>query len=211
MGLHYRCCRFACRAAFLSLFRGRAFGRHHVPDRGGVLLVCNHQSFLDPIMAGVPIQRECHFMARATLFAQPAFARLIRSVNAFPVKRGEADLGAIKQTLRLLKQGHIVIVFPEGTRSPDGRVQPMRSGVILIARKARVPIVPTLILGTYQAWPRQRKLPHAAPVLIAYDRPLAASEIAQGAPEAAIERVRLRIAGLMDRYRSHPMFQAHPA
>lgn len=207
MRLFYRVCQFVCRAAFLGLCRGRAFGRHHIPAEGPALLVCNHQSFLDPVLAGLPINRECDFMARATLFDNPTFGAFIRTLNAYPVKRGEADLGAIKETLRRLRQGHIVTLFPEGTRSLDGSIRPMRSGVILIARKARVPIIPTLICGAYEAWPRQQKLPHAAPMLIAYGRPLTPEQIAEGTPEEAVELVRTRIIELHQRYADHPILR----
>jgi len=206
---YYRACKLLCRLGFLSLARGRVFGREHVPQRGAALLVCNHQSFFDPVLAGLGLNRECHFMARDSLFRSTPFKRLIESLNAFPVKRGEADVGAIKETLRRLKRGEIVTVFPEGTRTPDGRVRTMHSGVVLLARKAKVPLVPTLILGAYEAWPRQRKLPRPAPVLVAYDRAVTPEQIEALSPEEAIEVVRERIVKLMGRYRCHPTVAAH--
>lgn len=197
----YRFCRFLCQLSFLALFRGRTFGVRYVPRTGGVLLVCNHQSFLDPVLATLALPRECHYMARDTLFANPRFRKLIESLNAFPVKRGTADVGAIKETLKRLKSGGLVTVFPEATRTPDGSVQPMQPGVVLLARKARVPIVPTMILGAFEAWPRQAKLPHPARVIVAYDEPIPVERLEQMDEMACIELVRARIVEMMRRRR----------
>lgn len=201
----YRFCRALCHAAFLTLFRGRVFGVRNVPRVGGVILVCNHQSFLDPVLATLALPRECHYMARDSLFRNPLFRRLIESLNAFPVKRGAADVGAIKETLRRLRSGALVTIFPEGTRTPDGSIQPMQPGVVLIARKAGVPLVPTLILGAFEAWPRDAKLPRPHPVIVAYGRPLAPDEIGQSSEQACIETLRGRILAMQERFRRHPL------
>ncbi|MBU0640756.1 MAG: 1-acyl-sn-glycerol-3-phosphate acyltransferase [Planctomycetes bacterium] len=201
MRLWYRLCRIACQALFLLLWRGRVFGAHHVPRSGGVLLVCNHQSFLDPPLATLALPRECHYMARHTLFRRPLFRRLIESLNGFPVKRGTADIGAIKETLRRLKRGALVTVFPEGTRTTSGRVGTMQPGVILLARKARRPIVPTLILGAFEAWPRNARLPRPAPIVIAYAAPLMPEQMRGMSDEECVTLVRARIVALMERYR----------
>lgn len=200
----YRFCRFWCQLVFTTVFRGRVFWIWRVPREGGVILVCNHQSFLDPVLATQALPRECHYMARDTLFANPRFRGLIESLNAFPVKRGTADIGAIKETLKRLKAGALVTIFPEATRTPDGQVQPMQPGVVLIARKARVPLVPTLILGAFEAWPRSAKLPHPAPILVAYGEPLTPAQLDGMEDEAAIGLVRERIVGMQRRFEGHP-------
>ncbi len=201
----YRFCRAGAQALFLLVARGRVFGRHHVPRTGGGLLVCNHQSFFDPILAALAIPRECHFMARDTLFRNPWFRRLITSLNAFPVKRGTADVGAIKETLRRLKRGGLVTVFPEATRTVDGSVRPMQPGVVLMARKARVPLVPTMILGAFEAWPRHALLPHPAPILVAYGEPLTPEQLVGLSDDEAITLLRDRILDMMRHYRNHPI------
>lgn len=202
MRLWYRFCRTWCQAAYLGFFRGRVFGTQNVPRTGGVLLVCNHQSFLDPVLATLALPRECHYMARDSLFHNPYFRRLIESLNAFPIKRGTADMRAIKETLRRLKNDQLVATFPEATRTHDGSIAAMQPGVILLARKARVPIVPTLIWGAFEAWPRHAKLPHSHPVLVAYDRPIWPEEMAGVSDEACVASVRNRILALCDRYRT---------
>ncbi len=207
MRLWYRICRIGAQALFIGLFRGRVFDARRVPRTGGVLLVCNHQSFFDPILATVALPRECHYMARDSLFRNKWFRKLIESLNAFPVRRGAADVGAIKETLRRLKRGALVTVFPEATRTTDGTVRPMQSGVILIARKARVPLIPTLILGAFEAWPRHARLPHPAPIIVAYGQPVTPEQLADLDDQQAIDLLRQRIITLMHDYRRHPLLR----
>lgn len=188
---------------FIGIMRGRVFGARHVPRTGGALLVSNHQSFLDPVLATLVIPRECNYMARDTLFHNPRFKALIERYNAFPVKRDSADLGAIKETLRRLKSGKIVCTFPEGTRTQDGSIGPFHGGVVLLARKAKVPIVPTVILGAFEAWPRTAKLPHARPIVIAYDAPIVPHERGDLDDDQLVALIRERVIGLQRRYERH--------
>lgn len=200
----YRFCRLFCQAFFLLYLRGRVIHSDRVPREGAVLLVCNHQSFLDPVIAALALPRECHFMARDTLFHKTRFGRFIRYLNAFPVKRGAADIGAIKETLRRLKRGQLVTVFPEGTRSTDGTVGAMHSGVVLLAKRAGAPLVPAAVLGAYKAWPRHQKLPAPKPVVVAYGEPLTPEQMAGLSNDRCIEIVRERIVALVESYRRHP-------
>jgi 1-acyl-sn-glycerol-3-phosphate acyltransferase len=202
---HYSFCRTGANLIYVALCRGRVFGQHNVPREGGVLLVSNHQSFFDPILATMALPRECNYMARDTLFRNYWFKKLISSLNAFPVKRGTADIGAIKETLRRLKSGGLVNVFPEGTRTQDGSVRPMQSGVVLIARRAGVPIVPCMILGAYEIWPRHATFPKPGPVIVAYGKALRLEEMAGKTDEECIEIVRQRIIAMMERYSRHSL------
>ncbi len=201
----YAFLRLVAQLLLTFLFRGRVFGTRHVPLTGGVLLVSNHQSFLDPVLATLAIPRECHYMARDTLFHHPTLRRVIEYLNAFPVKRGTADMGAIKETLRRLKAGKVVLTFPEATRTTDGRIGPMRAGVVLLARKARVPIVPTLILGAFEAWPRTRKLPVPRPILVAYEEPIYPHRHPDWSDDECVAMVRDRIVAMQARYAGHPV------
>jgi 1-acyl-sn-glycerol-3-phosphate acyltransferase len=188
----YAFCRFFTFWSSVLWFRARAYGQRNVPRTGGALLVSNHQSFMDPPLVGSFLPRECHYMARDTLFRNRAFARLIRSVNAFPVKRGEADIGAIKQTLRLLKQGHLVVMFPEGTRTRDGHIGMIHPGLEAVARKAGVPVIPTLIDGVFQVWPRTQLLPGIGDVIIRYSTPIHPADYADMTAGELIELMRKR-------------------
>lgn len=205
MNWGYAFCRLFSQLVFIFLFRGRVFGTRRVPRHGGVLLVSNHQSFLDPVLATFALPRECNYMARATLFDSKWLGPMIRRLNAFPVKRGTADLGAIKETLRRLKQGHVVLAFPEGTRTMDGSIGPMRTGVVLLARKAHVPIVPTLILGAFESWPRTAKLPRPRPILVAYADPIWPEEHRDWSDEECVEAVRGRIIELREQFQAHSL------
>ncbi len=200
MRLFYQFCRYLCQMVSVVYFKTRRVGLANVPSEGGALLVSNHQSFIDPVVVGIHITREVHFMARDTLFANPLFGRLITSVNAFPVRRGSADLGAIKESLRLLKQGHLVLMFPEGTRTTDGRVQPLLPGMFAIAKKARVPIVPVLIEGVFKAWPRHQILPAPGNVMVEYGAPIAPDEFADLPPEQLTETVRRRLVSMQQKW-----------
>jgi 1-acyl-sn-glycerol-3-phosphate acyltransferase len=199
MRLWYRFCRMWCGLGFRLAFSGRVYGRENVPRRGGVLLVSNHQSFLDPVLATLALDRECDYMARDSLFANRWFRRLIESLNAFPIKRGTGDVGAVKETLRRLRAGRLIVAFPEATRTYDGGIGSMQPGAVLVARKAAVPIVPTLIHGAFEAWPRHARLPRPRPIIVAYDRPIPPDVLAGEEPEGAIEMVRTRIVAMKTR------------
>lgn len=202
----YGACRLGAQLLGLMFFRLRVFNTGKVPRTGGVLLVCNHQSFFDPILATLALPRECNYMARDTLFRNPRFRWLISTLNAFPVKRGTADLGAIKETLRRLKDGKVVLTFPEGTRTEDGSIGPMRAGVVLLARKARVPIVPVLVEGAFQAWPRHSLLPRIMhPILVAYGDPMNPADHPDWSDDECVEAVRQRVIELQNGYRRHSM------
>jgi 1-acyl-sn-glycerol-3-phosphate acyltransferase len=176
-------------AGFVGLMAGRAFHRERVPRSGGLLVVCNHQSYLDPILAAVPVPRPFNPMARDTLFRNPLFSRLIRSLYAFPVKRSAADLSAIKEAIRRLRDGRIVLVFPEGTRTRDGSIGKLHSGMIVIAQRAKVPILPMVIDGAFEAWPRKQPLPSLHPIRIIYGQPIPFKEIADAEPDVLAERL----------------------
>jgi 1-acyl-sn-glycerol-3-phosphate acyltransferase len=181
--------RIIARSILVLAFRGRVLGVKNVPRTGSVLLVSNHQSVMDPPLASLAFDRECQFMARETLFANRFFARLISSLNAFPVRRNTADMRAIKETLRRLKRGQMVLVFPEGTRTTDGRIGRLQPGVASIAKQARATVVPTLIEGAYTVWPRYAVLPRFARVIIKYGPPICPEETAALSKEAIMERI----------------------
>ncbi len=172
---------FRCiaRIIFLLCGRGRAFGLHRLPRTGPFILACNHQSFIDPVLVALPLRRPCHFMARKTLFDHLLLGVFLRFVNSFPVKRGVGDIGAIKEALRRLKGGAVLVAFPEGTRTLDGRIGPIESGIIAIARRAKCPIVPTIIEGACEFWPRHRKCPGPARLWVRYGQVIPAELLAR--------------------------------
>src|SRR4051812_40898438 len=155
------------------LFDLKVWGARNVPQRGGVLLLSNHQSYLDPVLLGVRLERPIAYMAKSELFeGSRFFTWLIRSLHAFPIKQSSADVGAIKQAIAKLHEGNILNVYPEGSRTSDGEIGPILPGVALILKRAKVPIVPVVVDGSFKAWPRWRKIFRKHPVRIMYGRPM---------------------------------------
>jgi 1-acyl-sn-glycerol-3-phosphate acyltransferase len=149
----------------------KVYGRENIPETGGVLLLANHQSFLDPVVLGVQLRREMSFLAKSGLFVNPIFGWFIRNCNAFPVRQGEGDVGAVKETIRRLQEGHMLTVFPEGGRTEDGELQPILNGAALVVRKAQVPIVPVVVEGSFKAWSKHHKVWQRHPVRVLIGKP----------------------------------------
>ncbi len=143
---------------FVTMYRYRAHGRRHLP-RGGFLVASNHESYLDPMLAGMGVAGEVSFMARSTLFRNPAFGALIGSMNAFPVDRDRGDVKGVRTALDRVRAGGVVVLFPEGTRTRDGSVGRFRPGIGSLARTAGAPVVPARIAGAWSVWPQNRILP----------------------------------------------------
>lgn len=167
----FRFYQWILRVAALGLWRLRAFGVGNVPREGGVILASNHQSFLDPVLVGCCLPREVHFMARRSLFKNPVFGALIAGCNAFAIERDAADVKGVKEAIARLRAGCALMVFPEGTRTRDGSIGSIRPGIGMLAERAAVPIVPVLIDGAYETWPKAQPLPGLGAIRVYYDRP----------------------------------------
>lgn len=151
------------------LFDLKVYGLEHIPPRGGAILAANHQSYLDPVLLGVRLRRPLSYMAKSELFGNPFFAWLIRSLHAFPVRQASADVSAMKESIRRVQEGHLLNIYPEGTRSETGELQPILSGVALVVRRAGVPVIPAVVEGAFDAWPPHRRLPRArGPIIVVY-------------------------------------------
>jgi 1-acyl-sn-glycerol-3-phosphate acyltransferase len=162
-----------CRAAHQAFFRGDAAGLSNLPLTGGYIVAANHASHLDPPIVGQFLTRQVSFFARKTLWKPGVAARWLDAVGTIPVDRdGGASLDAIKRVLGALDRERVVIVFPEGTRSPNGELQPPRPGVGLLACKARVPVVPARVFGSFEAYGRDGRLHLGSPVSVSYGPPL---------------------------------------
>ena len=153
-------------------FDYRFYGIRKVPKSGPVIIASNHQSFMDPVVVGVPLNRRFASMARESLFKHPVLERVLRSLGSFPLSRGNADLGAMREGLRVLKGGGLLLLFPEGTRTFDGKVGELHPGLAVLAGRSGAWVVPTAIDGAYECWPRRRLLPRPGRVRVAYGRPM---------------------------------------
>jgi 1-acyl-sn-glycerol-3-phosphate acyltransferase len=153
----FRIARWFCKVFCMTFFKLHPAGRENVPDHGPLVLICNHQSFLDPVLCGIFVKRPLYFLARDTLF-RGLFGRLIASVNTISVKRGTADLAAMKTIINKLKQGNGVCLFPEATRTSDGKITAFKPGFGLLCRRGNAAVVPVVIDGAFESWPRHKKL-----------------------------------------------------
>ncbi|MDI6715851.1 MAG: lysophospholipid acyltransferase family protein [Actinomycetota bacterium] len=157
--MFYKMVRLLLVLIFKLLFRYEITGKQNIPKSGPVILASNHVSYVDPILiafAGAP--RPVNYMAKSELFKIPIFGSLIRALNAFPIKRGIADKGAIAHSLKVLSKGGVLLIFPEGTRQRSGNLGPAYPGVTSIALKTGAPIVPIGLIGTDKILPDGRKL-----------------------------------------------------
>jgi len=160
-------------ATFMRLLWGlRTRGVENVPRRGAVLLVANHSSVLDPpLIAGIA-PRPVSFLAKAELFAIPVFGRLLRRLNARPLRREGADPAALRTALRLLEEERALLVFPEGTRGVEGTLRPPKAGAGMLAVLSGAQVVPVYVEGSGRAWPRGARLPRPGRVTVTFGRPM---------------------------------------
>jgi cytidylate kinase len=196
----YRVVQCVSSSLALCVMRWRAKGQGYIPAQGGVLLVCNHVSFLDVFFVGIPLRRPLNYVARSTLFL-PVLGMFIRSVGGFPIQREGIGASGMKETLRRLKAGGIVALFPEGTRSPDGELGPLKPGIAVLAARVGVPVVPAAIAGLHESWPRSRPIPVPHPVRIHYGPPIMPGELAGLDPRVITELIRQRMQAIHDEAR----------
>ncbi len=189
----YRLSVHATRLLTTLFFRVRYSGRKNFPATGGGLICSNHQSFLDPVLVGQACERPMNYLARETLFHVPGFKQLIEFYEAIPIDRDGMGLDGIKETLKRLKRGEFVLIFPEGTRSPDGNVLPLKSGICALARRGRVPLIPVGLDGAHLAWPKGQKFPSCATIHIDIGEPIWPNEFVGRDDEQLVAELQKRI------------------
>ena len=169
--------RWICRVFCILFFRVRTYGRDNIPRKGAFIIVSNHQSYLDPMFCQCPLKRHSSFIARDSLFTNWFFGPLIASVNAIPVKQGEPDIPAMRKVIGILKKGGGVSLFPEGTRTCDGKITPFKPGLGLLSRRGGAPIVPVVIDGAFECWPRHKKLFTPGQIHVTYGKPITVQQV----------------------------------
>ena len=160
------------RLYFSMYHRFRVFNVERVPLQGPVILASNHASYIDPPLVGAGVRRQISYLARDSIFRVPVLASILRSWKVVPVDRDGGTGRGLKAILDRLACGGAVILFPEGTRSRHGELNPARSGVGLAVIKSAAPVVPARVFGTYQAFGAQMLLPRPRPLAVKYGRPL---------------------------------------
>lgn len=209
--LFYECCRVVATVIMSILFGYRRRGGNNLPRSGAVLVVSNHQSYLDPPMVGCAMpRRQFDFLARAGLFESKWLGPLITALHSVPVKEAGGDPASIKEILRRLGKGRVVLIFPEGTRSHKGDIGEFKRGVALILRKSVCPVLPVGIAGAHQVWPRGGKprVFHGKAV-VQVGEPIPHDELMKDGADAALARLRdevTRLVEVAERMRSgdHP-------
>jgi len=153
MGLVYRVCRNLSRAFAESALDYRVINEERLIESGGVLICCNHASYLDPPLAGVAYKGPVHFLARKSLLSNPVSAWLFPRLYVVPIDQERPGFAGLKTIIKVLQEGHRVLIFPEGSRSPDGELKHAEPGTGLVVAKARVPVIPMRLFGAWEALP----------------------------------------------------------
>ena len=167
----YYIIKFMANIVFPALFWCRVYGRKNLPP-GPAIIASNHQSYLDPPALASASPEKIVFLARRSLAKGPILKWLYKNMNTILLSPGDPELSVFKRVLKRLGQGEKVVIFPEGTRSPDGLLQPGRTGLGFLVTKAGVPVVPTYIYGTFRAYPPGRGIVLPTKVMVAFGKPL---------------------------------------
>lgn len=180
----YRFCRMALRIFFGIFFPLKVYGLEHIPDKGPVLLCSNHISNFDPATVGIKLDRKVHYMAKAELFSFKPLGLFLTSLGAYPVKRGGVSKDAIRNSIQLLKDGHVMGIFPEGTRSSKDSAA--KKGAAMIALRSGATVIPVTLIGEYK-WFR--------PMTVLYGKPVELSEFMEDNSTDTLERLTDKIMG----------------
>lgn len=177
---------------FKLLYRIQDTGYENVPDTGPIIYVCNHQSHFDPIISGIPIwDRPFTPLARATLFDTWWLALLMKPFGTVPVHQGSGRAGPMKAMLKELEAGRCVLIYPEGGRAPDGFVQRLQPGFLLVLKRSNAPLVPIALEGAYDVWPRHRRHPRfRGRIAVHVGEPIDTDELLSEGNDAALEYLR---------------------
>ncbi len=158
-------------------------GRDRVPARGGVIVAANHVSYLDIPIVGCSLARRADFLAKAELFTQPVVGWFFKRLGGVPIRRDGAARHALAEVERRLEAGHLVVVYPEGTRSPDERLREPKPGVGMLAVRTGAPVVPAYVAGTGEAWPAGAWWLRSRPITVVFGEPMRWEQAAATAPD----------------------------
>lgn len=149
-----------------TFFNYRVIGAENILETGPCIVAANHCSFMDPPLVGVAFQRGIHYLARKSLLDWPILGPILPELNVIPVDQKNADRSALMGIIRVVRDGGAALIFPEGSRSSDGQLQPAQPGVGMIVAKTGAPVLPVRVCGSYEAFPRNRKLPQRANITV---------------------------------------------
>jgi len=190
MNLSYRIAWLTFRTMYATYFRWRVFNPERVPVTGGVILAANHASILDPPLVGCGLSRDINYIGRESLFRYPVIGTVLRSWNSVPLDRDGGGAKGLREILNRLLAGGGIILFPEGTRTWDGKLQPARSGIGLTVIKSSAPVVPVRVFGTFEAYNRMHKFPRPHRVMVKYGQPLLFEKLRTEAKDCSKPRLK---------------------
>ena len=190
MNWSYRCVWVFSRTFYSTYIRCRYLHPGRLPAQGPVILAANHASFLDPPLIGAGLSRMVIFLARNTLFTVPVVGALLRSLKVVPVDREGGGGAGLKAILDRLLGGEVILLFPEGTRTPDGQLLPAKSGIGLAVIKSTAPVVPIRVFGTFEALGRHMKFPRPRRVVVHYGEPMRFTELREEARTCSKQRLK---------------------
>jgi len=182
--------RFLGAVLFKIYFRWNIYNAEYVPQKGSAIIVTNHASYLDPIFLGSSQPRTICYLARKTLFRNKIFGKILRNINAVPLDREGNGSSGLKTVLERLSIGEAIGLYPEGTRTPDGKLQSARSGIGLIVVKSTAPVIPARIFGAFEAYGRHVSFPKPYKIAIKYGKPIDFSETRKEAETCSKERLK---------------------
>ena len=155
-----------------GFFSMRVVHPERMIESGPLILAVNHSSFFDPPLAGICSRRGVYYLARKSLLKWPFFGPLFPAMNVIPVERDGNDMSALREVIKKIKEGNGVVLFPEGTRSKDGNIQPARAGIGLVIAKTGAPVLPMRIFGAFDAFPKNSKRLHFTKITVVLGEPL---------------------------------------
>jgi 1-acyl-sn-glycerol-3-phosphate acyltransferase len=195
----YRVLHYPTYGLFRLVYRYEGHHAERVPAEGGLLLVANHQSYLDPPAIGAALwHRQLDYLARSGLLRIPGFAWFIRMLGAVPIDESGGGAAGVRGVIERLESGEAVLVFPEGARTRDGAMGGFKKGLVLIIQRSGCPVVPVAIEGAFDAWPRTRRLPSVfgKRVAVMYGEPIGHEELLKDGAGSALERLADSIDGM---------------
>jgi len=197
--LFYRGVRHTSRIVSSVVFSLRTEGQHFLEFKGGGMLLSTHQSMLDPVLIGMIANRRLNYLARKTLFKNSAFGFMIGLLDAIEIDRERGGLAGLREMLKRLQQGELVLLFPEGTRTSDGEIAALKPGFIPVARRSGVPLVPIAVVGAYDCLPKGAKLPTRSPIAVVFGKPISPDEYMNLSDVEVVELLFIRLKELNSR------------
>jgi len=188
MTFWYLLCYSLSKAIAKTFFNYRVIGEENMIEEGPCIIAANHCSNLDPPLVGIACQRAIHYLGKKSLLNWPVLGPIFPELNVIPVDQKNADRSALMGAIRVVKNGGAVLIFPEGSRSCDGKLQEAQPGIGLIVAKTGAPVVPVRIKGSFEALPRTGRLPHCVSLTVAVGTPCFFSD-ADGSDRESYQKI----------------------